>query len=266
MDSLVPIAFAVATWWLATVVVLHRSLRARPRCRPTLAVTTVVGLAGLAAVWLTRDATSVAAAYGAFLGGLAVWGWHEMSYFLGFVTGPRPAACPPDATGARRFGFGVRASLWHELAIIATGLALVAMTWGAANQVGAWTFLIVWWMRWSAKLNIFLGVRNLHVEFWPEHLRYLASYVRTASMNSLFPWSVLAATFAVAALVTRAQGGEVASFERTGLMLLASLLVLGALEHVFLLARVPDALLWRVATGERRTTPFSPELRSGQNP
>jgi putative photosynthetic complex assembly protein 2 len=189
-----------------------------------------------------------------------------MTYFLGFVTGPRPEACPPGATGAGRFGFGVQASLWHELAIIATGAALVIATWGAANQVGTWTFLVVWWMRWSAKLNIFLGVRNLHVEFWPEHLRYLASYVHKASMNSLFPWTMIGSTFVVAALVAQAQGAGVTPFERTGLMLLASLVVLGALEHVFLLARVPDALLWRLATGERRAAPFSPELRSGQNP
>ena len=33
-------------------------------------------------------------------------------------------------------------------------------------------------MRQSAKLNLFLGVRNLGVEFLPQHLRYLQSFFR----------------------------------------------------------------------------------------
>ncbi len=31
-------------------------------------------------------------------------------------------------------------------------------------------------MNLSARLNLFLGVRNLHAEFLPEHLRYLGSF------------------------------------------------------------------------------------------
>ena len=31
-------------------------------------------------------------------------------------------------------------------------------------------------MRQSAKLNVFLGVRNLSEEFLPQHLHYLQSY------------------------------------------------------------------------------------------
>ena len=38
---------------------------------------------------------------------------------------------------------------------------MVALTWGGANQVGTWTFLVLWVMRLSAKLNVFLGVPNL---------------------------------------------------------------------------------------------------------
>jgi putative photosynthetic complex assembly protein 2 len=59
----------------------------------------------------------------------------------------------------------VRAILWHELGILAVGLVIVAITWNAPNQVGTGTFVVLWVMRTSAKLNLFLGVRNLSEEF-----------------------------------------------------------------------------------------------------
>ena len=63
--------------------------------------------------------------------------------------------------------------LYHELALI----VLASWWWprrpGRANRVGLWTFMVLWVMRHSAKLNIFLGVRNLGENFLPPHLAYL---------------------------------------------------------------------------------------------
>ena len=57
---------------------------------------------------------------------------------------------------------------------------MFALTRDGANQVGLWTFVILWAMRQSAKLNVFLGVRNLSEEFLPEHLRYLETSLRAS--------------------------------------------------------------------------------------
>ncbi len=190
MEYAAPILFALGTWWLSTVLMMWRSQRASPGCRGTMAFMTILALAGCFATAWTREWTGASGAYLGFLAGIAVWAWHEMSYFLGVVTGPRPRACPPDVSKARRFSLGIQASLWHELAIVATAALLVGLTWGAANLTAPLTFTVLWLMRWSAKLNIFLGVRNLHQEFWPDHLRYLGSYVHTARMNALFPVSM----------------------------------------------------------------------------
>jgi putative photosynthetic complex assembly protein 2 len=43
------------------------------------------------------------------------------------------------------------------------------------NQVGTGTFAVLWVMRISAKLNLFLGVRNLSEELLPPHLAYLGA-------------------------------------------------------------------------------------------
>ena len=72
------------------------------------------------------------------------------------------------ATAAMHFGHGVQACIDHELAILGTGVAVLWATWGAPNHVGLWTFMILWGMRLSAKLNVFLGVLNLGEPFLPE--------------------------------------------------------------------------------------------------
>jgi putative photosynthetic complex assembly protein 2 len=57
-------------------------------------------------------------AYCAFTCALLVWGWHELSFLTGWITGPRRAPARP-ARGLARFVQAVQAILWHELAILA---------------------------------------------------------------------------------------------------------------------------------------------------
>jgi len=249
METFLPVVFVVTTWWLATVLMLYRSTRAREKCRATLLGSSLLALGGLVGLILTRSSEATESAYIAFLSGLALWGWHEMTYFLGYITGPRPAPCPENIPRAKRFVYGVKASLHHEVAIIVTAIVLVLLTWGQPNQVGAWTFMILWLMRWSAKLNIFLGVRNLHPEFWPDHLQYLGTYVQQARMNWLFPFSMTVTAAVLGMLIHHVQTLSPGSFGQVSLMLLITLLALAALEHVFLMIKVPDAWLWRMATG-----------------
>ncbi|MEJ2298923.1 MAG: putative photosynthetic complex assembly protein PuhE [Woeseiaceae bacterium] len=251
MDYLLPILFVVAVWWLSTVVLLYRAGLPQSTYPATLAGAAVLAAVGLVAVVLTRDNPDAGAAYGAFAAALAVWAFLETSYLLGFVTGPRPQPCPPDTTMAGRFGYGIRACLYHELTILATAALLAALTWNAVNRVALWTFVIVWLMRWSTKLNIFLGVRNLRHEFWPGHLQYLQSYARQRTMNPLFPWSMLVALLLIGMLAGEAVGARHIPAERTGAMLLATILALAALEHLFLMLRLPDDALWRLGTRAR---------------
>ena len=190
MDVALPIALAIGLWWLTTILLLWR-MRLAPATFPaTMIVATVAGAAGCAGFWYSLGMDGTLGAYVAFSSALAIWCWHETGYFLGYVTGPRPRACPDGETRWQRFRFGVRASLYHELAIIATGCAMLLLADGAANDVGAKTFTVLWLMRWSTKMNIFFGVANLHQHFWPERLRYLGSYVTERNGNGFFPVSI----------------------------------------------------------------------------
>ena len=209
-------------------------------------------LMGVVALAVSRDDTSTLGAYVAFFGALSVWGWHEVSYLFGFISGPRPMACPPGKRGWERFVLGVKTCAYHELAVLLTVVAFVALGWSASNHVGLWTFVILWLMRWSVKLNIFLGVRNLHEEFWPEQLGYLKSFVRRRSMNELFPVSILLSLAALSVLVYAAVSSGSGSTERTGATLLATLLTLAIIEHLLLVLRISDDILWTPGMRSRR--------------
>ncbi len=246
MNTLLAILFVVGVWWLSTALVLRLVWLPRRTHRWSIGIASVLGLAGLVATFALRnDNTSTGACLG-FLSGIALWGWHELTFLLGRVTGPRRGPCPPGLEGWERFRAATEAVIHHELALAATMAAVVALSWKASNQVAAWTFAVLWLMRLSAKFNVFLGVQNLSKDFVPPHLKYLTSYFRVSRLNPLMPFSVGIASvvaFFLFTAVTPTSDGEA-----TGLVLSASLLTLAIFEHLFLAVPVPDAWLWRWAT------------------
>jgi putative photosynthetic complex assembly protein 2 len=247
--------FAVFIWWFSTGLVLlldrlpHGALRWGHWLSSLLALTAFVALAH------TAGESTVANVYCAFTCALLVWGWHELSFLSGWVTGPRKTALPAGMTGLPRFVQSVRAILWHELAIIAVGLAIVAVTWGQPNQVGTQTFLVLWVMRTSAKLNLFLGVRNLSEEFLPPHLAYLQSFFRRRAMNALLPFSVLGASAVLGWMVMGAADPATPAAAVVGTALVATMLAMAIVEHLLLVLPFPSTALWRWALRSSVTVP-----------
>lgn len=242
-----PILFALFLWWSSTGAVLY--LVGLPHRSFPWSMAGVTALAGVSLVGLVALADT-ATPWGAYLGfacGLGLWAWHETSFLFGFVTGPRRLAVSRDADGWRRFRDALGTLVYHELAILVTAMALVWLLWDAANQVGLWAFLLLWIMRLSAKLNIFLGVPNMNEEFLPAHLGFLRSYFRKRAMNALFPISVTLGTLAFLWLLRRGVAFEASGFEAAACLMLAAMLALAVLEHWFLVLPVPDAALWRWA-------------------
>ena len=205
--------------------------------------------------WLSvsADDTSVNGAYIAFAAALIAWGWHEMSFYTGYVTGPRQHACEEGCSGWKHLGHAVQVSLWHELAIIVSFGAILFLTWDGANQIGLWTFVILWAMHESARLNVVLGVRNLNEHFLPEHLSYLKSFLNKKPMNLLFPFSVTISTAVCAALATEAAMAT-DPFQQAGLTFLATMLGLAILEHWFLVLPIPAEAMWNWSMKSRDAT------------
>ena len=253
-----PALFALFVWWFSTgAIIWLDGLPPRTYRRSMLGATAMLAAAlwGLAA---SSADPSPLGAYGAFSCGLLAWAWQEMAFLMGFATGPSRAACPADATGWRRFGLALRAILYHELAIIAGAGAVVAATWGQPNQIGTWTYLLIWGMRQSAKLNVFLGARNLSESFLPLHLHYLGSFFLRRPMNLLFPFAVTLATLLTALLFHLALAPGVTEFQAAGFTFLGTLAALATLEHWFLVLPIPAEALWKWGLRSREAPPATP--------
>ena len=248
MNQFAPAALcALFLWWFSTGVLLYVDHLPKKTFRRSLAVASVLALVGLYSLVVSSHDASVGQAYLAFVSALAVWAWHELTFLMGLLTGPRKVPCPPDARGWRRFQYATATVIHHELALAVTAALLVALTWGAPNQVGTATFFVLWVMRLSAKFNVFLGVHNLTTEFIPSHLAYMKTYFRRARLNPLMPLSVVAGTAGVVWLIVAAMGPTATDYTWVAAGLVATTLALAVIEHVFLVLPVPDAMLWRWA-------------------
>jgi putative photosynthetic complex assembly protein 2 len=264
--------FAMFAWWFGTGLVLFLNQLPARTYRWSLSVATAGLLAALYGIGRSCDDASSSGALIAFTEALVVWAWMEMSYFMGFLTGPDKSPCPAGATGWRRFRLALRTSIHHELAVAAAGLLIVWITWDAPNQIGTWTYATLWLMRWSAKLNLFLGVANVHDEWFPPHLSYLSTYIPRKPMNLLFPFSVGVGTIATTLAFAAADSAD--AMKLTGYVLVGTLLGLGTLEHWFLVLPLRDSLLWQWALkaagrdpdpgtgmGSEKMASLDPELR-----
>ena len=244
------VVYALVLWWFSTGAILWLDRRPKRTHAWSLGVGAVFAAGALVAFFGSlRQATPVGAVIG-FTSALALWGWHELSFLTGHVTGPRTAPCPTGAVGWRRFRLAASTLIYHEIALALTAVALLAFSLGKPNEIGALTFLSLLAFRLSAKLNLFCGVPNFTDEFFPDHLRYLTSYIRKAPMTPLMPICVALGGWVVWAEARAAFTPYAPAFVVTGFSLLFALGALALVEHGFMVLPLPDAALWRWAMRE----------------
>ncbi|QFU10267.1 hypothetical protein PARPLA_00168 [Rhodobacteraceae bacterium THAF1] len=235
---------ALFVWWFSTGAILWAVQRADGKDAGAHGRVVLFGLpvlvAGVAGAIVT--AGQAGAAYGAFFSALAIWGWIELAFLTGWITGPHSVAMPFCVNDAQRFRAAWGALMWHELLLFAGLVGLFALTWNAPNTLAFWTYAVLFAARISAKMNIFFGVPRINVEFLPRPLQHLPSYFRQGPVSWLFPVSILMLTAAVFCWIERIwMTGEV------GFALLAALTGLALIEHWLMVVPLPDAKLWRWA-------------------
>jgi putative photosynthetic complex assembly protein 2 len=238
------ILFAVFLWWASTSAILFLDGLPRRTYGVSMAVASMFAAASLLILWWTKGAATSGSVVLSFTAALALWGWNEMAFLMGYITGPRRTPATPGASGWRRFRESAATLIAHEIAIAATALAIWLLVRGGENFFGLWTFLILWVMRLSTKINIFLGAPNVTEEFLPPHLAYLSTYFRKRAMNGFFPLSVTLATLCAAWLAHLAFRPAGGAGEVLGYALLAALSALAVLEHWLLFVPAPTGRLW----------------------
>jgi len=237
--------YTIFLWWFGTGIILLLNQRPRSTHQATFWMSGMVLLFALVGLTTSANLNTVAGAYCGFTCALLVWAWQEIGFLLGYVTGSRRTPCPPDCKGVRKAFYAFQTISHHELALIVLGIAVAVATWGGSNLVGLWTFLILWAMRQSAKLNVFLGVLNLNEKFLPVHLQYMHSYFTKRAMNPLLPISILLACLAALPLWQHAFAANANAYQIASSTILATLLSLAILEHIMMVLPFSTDGLWK---------------------
>ncbi len=268
MEIGLPILFSIFLWWFSTGAILYLDGLKRSTFPISMMVASLAAVGSLLVLWSIRDNTDPSAAYIGFTAALVIWGWNEMAFLMGYLTGPRRVPSAGNLHGFARFTEASGTIIHHEIAIALSALAIGLVScgavssgaasfgsasWGSDNMVGFWTFVILWLMRLSTKFNIFLGAPNITDDFLPSHLTYLSSYFRRRVMNGLFPVVITVSTLVTVWLAHKAVWAQGSAFEGTAYGLLASLMALAVLEHWLLFIPLPSSWLWRWSLRDRVT-------------
>ncbi|MEM8811000.1 MAG: putative photosynthetic complex assembly protein PuhE [Pseudomonadota bacterium] len=245
----IAILFALFVWWFATGLILmavkYCDRLGGDAHRMSVIATLPVLVLGCWAFIETLYTTGAWGSYIAFLSSITIWGWFELAFLAGVLTGPVTRHCPPDTPAWERFVRAWGTVAYSEMALVAVLCAMVLAMGHASNTVGVWTFIILYFARVSAKLNLHFGVPYINLEFIPDRLTYLNSHFRVGAVSRLFPVSITFLTLALACWMERLYWSENGSAEAVGFALLASLTALALLEHWLMVIPVGDAKLWR---------------------
>ena len=253
-DAYIAIGFAIFIWWFSTGIVILLNRMSRTAITMSLVLSSLLCIGALMGLSHTAQQSSVTGAYCAFSCALLAWGWNELSFLTGWITGPQKTALSKNTVGWPRFVVSFKAVVWHELAILMVGALIVYITWDAPNQVGTGTYLVLWIMRTSAKLNLFFGVRNLSEEFLPAHLTYLKSFFKRRAMNAFYPFALLGASVCLWWLVAYANNPLASPAQVVGAVLVGTMLALAILEHLMLVLPLDTTTLWRWAIRKPKAT------------
>ncbi len=244
LAQVLPVGWCLLLWWLGTGAVLRLNRSPDSSRASNVWMFSVAALLALWVLVAVRSHTSIWAAGVGFGATIVIWGWLEYLHYSGCLVGPREQVCPVGISAWQRFGYAFHAMLYRELSLLVVGGVFIAIHWQASNPVALYTYLVLWLMRISAEINVFLGIANLPEQWLPARLHYLMSYRTTRRFNAFFPLSVLLAGSVCWAIYSSAPAYVAEPFQHTVHMLVATLLLLAVVEHLVLVLPVKGEVLW----------------------
>jgi putative photosynthetic complex assembly protein 2 len=232
MGTIAAVVYVFALWSLSTALIFYLDSLPMRTFKYSMTGATLVLLACACMMISFRNDGSTLAIACSFAAGLLAWGWTEMALYMGYITGPRKHRCAAGCSGPKHFGHAIGANLWHELVIIAFAVLIFL----SGNATAFWCFTLLWLMHLSARLNVFLGVRNISEEFVPAHMEVLKGFLRRRNMNWLFPISSVSLLTLTVYFYSQPQ-----TFSNT---MATTLAAFGLLEHILLMLPLHIERLW----------------------
>jgi putative photosynthetic complex assembly protein 2 len=243
------VVVALFLWWFLTGIILFLVNWADNQnagiYRKIVLSTSPIFVLGLLGFVTLSNELSLLGVYGSFISALAIWGWFELAFLSGILTGPNTLICPAEVRGWMRFRLALASVAYSEIILLVSLVILMWMTADAVNKFGFLTFFVLYVARFSAKINLFLGVPRINVEFLPNPVKHLASHFRRCDINWFFPISITSLSILVAIWFEKSIAQPPLSISSIGFSLLATLTLLALLEHWFMVLPLPDAKLWR---------------------
>lgn len=262
--TLLPAIYTIILWWFTTGIIIAVYRRTQGFKRLYFAGATVALGVALVGLYLTREVTHVTDVYVAATCGIVIWGWQIASYYLGFITGPFGKQVPDSGWNrslTERFRLALYFSIYHEVLSVATAGAIALLTWSGGNHWGFWMYVALWFMHASAKLNVFLGVRNFRIDILPNEMQHLSELLGKRHSNALFPFSILIASAIVVVLVYQGFTTDSSMTYATGVIMIATMMALGILEHWMLVLPLPSGF-WSFGNETGTDQPEDVDTRS----
>ena len=271
MSPWIAACIALYVWWFSTGAILmavkyadNRGPAARTKATWAALPLVVFGGVGL---WVSLEDASIFGVYVGFLAALALWGWIELAFLTGVITGPNTFDLPDRVSEGERFLRAWGTIAHHEMLLLLTLTLVVMLSWGAQNTFGMWTFVILYTARISAKLNLYFGVPKVQIDFLPNALSHLPSHFRIQPISWFFPVSITLFSLAIGCWLERLYSAQTAG-EITGYALLTALTGLALFEHWMMVVPIPDERLWRWMLPETTSAPKprnSKDIKGGQH-
>lgn len=247
LTILFPVLYTLFLWWFTTGAIMAVYGRSRQVVRAYFAAASLLLVLALAGLVTTRQLDSPLGVYLAVTCGVVAWGWQVAGYYLGFVTGAdglrTVERLSRRSTIGERFRLALYVSLYHELAAVGVGVLIALIAWGQPNPWGLWMYVALWLLHTSARLSVFLGVRNFRVDLLPSSMHYLDRLLGRRRNNAFLMWAVIIGTSSTLLLVFLGVLPTTEPAQSAGLLMVATMVALGVLEHLLLVLPLP-AVLW----------------------
>ncbi|MEO7995848.1 MAG: DUF3623 family protein [Gemmatimonadaceae bacterium] len=227
------LALVIGFWWAATGLTLAMQ-RSSLTSVASVAIASVFALVGAVLIVKTRTDTTVRSARLAFLGSALVWWWCSTLFYagIGINIADSAAVVPPPRT----FAFALQAiaaTLRPDLVGVFALVLIGILVWRRPNRFALGALFTFWGTLQTAKLNVFMGVRNSGVDWLPEHLVKLSQFFGPPQNSLLLPVTIAGLGICFASMARSSSAAD-QPFAKHGYAMIAFLLALAVLEHIML--------------------------------
>jgi len=237
-----PSLIALISWWFGTGIILLVVRIPKQWFSAARGFRSLISIPALFCCYQSMQENSNANAYIGFISTIVLWGWHELTFLTGWISGSRKQPLDPHLSTWARFKQSIQVIWHHELALFLNLMILLGMQIGHPNHTAICTFALLWLMRLSSKLNLFFGVPQVGEQYLPNQLAYMGSYFRKSEVGLFFYFTMSLSVLTWVGLVWQAHEGQVAITSHW--VLLASLLGLAIVEHILMMIPLSLERVW----------------------